>query len=112
MLPVLTGVRIEIDGSTISLLATDRFRLAHRELAWNPRTPDISAAALVRPGSSATPPRRSPPAVRSPSRSSTTGTGEGIIGFEGEHPAVAGVRRRGCSTVSSPRCAACSPPST
>ncbi|MFC6340734.1 DNA polymerase III subunit beta, partial [Nocardioides hankookensis] len=47
MLPVLTGVRIEIDGSTISLLATDRFRLAHRELAWSPHTPDVSAAALV-----------------------------------------------------------------
>ena len=36
MLPVLTGVRIEIDGSTISLLATDRFRLSHRELEWQP----------------------------------------------------------------------------
>ena len=47
MLPVLTGVRIEIDGSTISLLATDRFRLSHRELEWSPRTPDESAAALV-----------------------------------------------------------------
>src|SRR5690606_29987086 len=46
MLPVLTGVRIEIDGSSIALLATDRFRLAHRELTWNPRTPDVTAAAL------------------------------------------------------------------
>ena len=33
MLPVLTGVRIEISGSSISMLATDRFRLSHRELA-------------------------------------------------------------------------------
>ena len=46
MLPVLTGVRIEIDGSTISLLATDRFRLSHRELGWDPRTPDETIAAL------------------------------------------------------------------
>ena len=47
MLPVLTGVRIEIEGSTISLLATDRFRLSLRELQWNPRTPDETVAALV-----------------------------------------------------------------
>ncbi len=32
MLPVLTGVKLEIDGSTLSLLATDRFRLSLREL--------------------------------------------------------------------------------
>ena len=51
MLPVLTGVRIEIDGSTISLLATDRFRLSHRELGWDPRTPDESRGrAGARPG--------------------------------------------------------------
>ena len=34
MLPVLTGVRIEIAGENISLLATDRYRLSLRELAW------------------------------------------------------------------------------
>ena len=58
MLPVLTGVRIEIDGSTISLLATDRFRLSHRELSWNPRTPDDTLAAWCRPRCWATPPSR------------------------------------------------------
>jgi DNA polymerase-3 subunit beta len=47
MLPVLTGVRLEISGSTIALLATDRFRLSHRELTWNPNSPDASLAALV-----------------------------------------------------------------
>ena len=47
MPPVLTGVRIEIDGDTISLLATDRFRLSHGETRLAPRTPDGSAAALV-----------------------------------------------------------------
>ncbi len=40
MLPVLTGVRIEISGSSISMLATDRFRLSHRELQWSPHSPD------------------------------------------------------------------------
>jgi DNA polymerase III subunit beta len=35
-LPVITGVNVEIDGDTITLVATDRYRLAIRELAWNP----------------------------------------------------------------------------
>ncbi|MGI8702067.1 MAG: DNA polymerase III subunit beta [Nocardioidaceae bacterium] len=47
MLPVLTGVKIEIDGGRLSLLATDRFRLSLRELTWNPDQPDIEASALV-----------------------------------------------------------------
>ncbi|GAA0305822.1 DNA polymerase III subunit beta [Kineococcus aurantiacus] len=47
-LPILTGVRMEIEGDKLTLLATDRYRLAVRELRWNPSTPDISAVALVR----------------------------------------------------------------
>jgi len=47
-LPILTGVRIEIEGAHISLIATDRYRLALRELPWKPSKPDISSIALVR----------------------------------------------------------------
>lgn len=47
-LPILTGVRVEIEGSHISLLATDRYRLALRELEWKPTKSDISTVALVR----------------------------------------------------------------
>ncbi|WP_129664393.1 DNA polymerase III subunit beta [Phytoactinopolyspora endophytica] len=47
MLPTLTGIRIEIEGETVTLGATDRYRLAVRELTWNPVRPDISAVALV-----------------------------------------------------------------
>ncbi|WP_432484793.1 DNA polymerase III subunit beta [Kineococcus esterisolvens] len=47
-LPILTGVRLEIEGGLLTLLATDRYRLAVRELRWNPSTPDFSTAALVR----------------------------------------------------------------
>ncbi|RXR21741.1 DNA polymerase III subunit beta [Oerskovia turbata] len=47
-LPLLTGVRMEIDGERITLLATDRYRLALRELTWTPSSPDFSAVALVR----------------------------------------------------------------
>lgn len=91
MLPVLTGVRLEIDGSTISLLATDRFRLSHRELPWDPNTPDATVAALV-------------PAkvLGDTAKSLTSGSdvtialssgraGEGLIGFEGAAPG--GIRR-------------------
>jgi DNA polymerase III subunit beta len=46
-LPSLTGVRIEIEGDTLTLISTDRYRLAIRELRWNPATPDLSAAVLV-----------------------------------------------------------------
>lgn len=47
-LPILTAVRLEIEGSTISLLATDRYRLALRELSWKPAKSDVSTVALVR----------------------------------------------------------------
>jgi DNA polymerase III subunit beta len=47
MLPLLTGVRIEIEGERVTLAATDRYRLAVRELTWQPNHPDISTVALV-----------------------------------------------------------------
>ncbi len=46
-LPSLTGVRIEIDGYSLTLISTDRYRLAIRELRWNPVRPDLTAAVLV-----------------------------------------------------------------
>ena len=86
-LPALTGVRIEIDGETLTLVSTDRYRLAVRELRWNPARPDLSAAVLV--------PAR---ALADTARALTAGAevsialalpgeegagGEGMIGFEG-----------------------------
>ena len=91
MLPVLTGVRIEIEGSSISLLATDRFRLSHRELGWEPATTDASAAALV-PAKVLADTAKSLTAGKEVTIAlSTSGSGEGIIGFEGAGPG--GVRR-------------------
>ena len=34
-LPMLTGIRVEISGEKVVLAATDRFRLAVRELTWS-----------------------------------------------------------------------------
>ncbi|MCL2423294.1 MAG: DNA polymerase III subunit beta [Micrococcales bacterium] len=47
-LPLLTGVRVEMDGEKLTLLATDRYRLALRELVWHPVSPSVSQVALVR----------------------------------------------------------------
>ena len=91
MLPVLTGVRIEIDGSTISLLATDRFRLSHRELDWSPRTPDESAAALVPARVLGDTAKALTAGDEVTIALASSGTGEGIIGFEGH--AAGGLRR-------------------
>jgi DNA polymerase III subunit beta len=86
-LPALTGVRIEIDGETLTLVSTDRYRLAVRELRWTPARPELAAAVLV--------PAR---ALAETARALTAGAevsialalpgeegagGEGMIGFEG-----------------------------
>ena len=47
MLPVLTGIQIEITGDRLRLLATDRYRLAVRDLTWSPADPDATGSALV-----------------------------------------------------------------
>jgi DNA polymerase III subunit beta len=46
-LPILTGVNIELDGDTMTLAATDRYRLAMRELGWDPAEPDLRATVLT-----------------------------------------------------------------
>lgn len=46
-LPMLTGIRVEISGETVVLAATDRFRLAVRELKWSTSSPSLEAAVLV-----------------------------------------------------------------
>jgi len=46
-LPILTGVNIEFEGDVMTFAATDRYRLAMRELAWSPADPDLSATVLI-----------------------------------------------------------------
>ncbi len=91
MLPVLTGVRLEIDGSTMSLLATDRFRLSQRELDWSPHTPDETLAALVPAKVLADTAKSLTAGSQVTIALSSGGAGEGLIGFEGNAPG--GVRR-------------------
>ncbi|MFJ9520345.1 DNA polymerase III subunit beta [Kitasatospora sp. NPDC101801] len=82
-LPVLTGVRVEIEGDKITLAATDRYRFAVRELMWKPEQADISAVALV-------PAKTLQDIAKSLGSGDTVsialasgGAGEGLIGFEG-----------------------------
>jgi DNA polymerase-3 subunit beta len=46
-LPMLTGVCLDIRGDVVTLAATDRYRLAVRDLRWEPTDPGIRAIALV-----------------------------------------------------------------
>jgi DNA polymerase III subunit beta len=46
-LPILTGIRMEIEGDTVTLAATDRYRLAVREFTWKPEQVGASISALV-----------------------------------------------------------------
>lgn len=87
-LPILTGVRVEIDGSRITLLATDRYRLAMRTLDWQPASTDTAAVVLVPArtlGDTARALGASASVELAVGRSS--GAGDGLIGFE------AGARR-------------------
>jgi DNA polymerase-3 subunit beta len=85
-IPMLTGVRVEIEGETVTLASTDRYRLAVRELQWKPERPDFSAIALV-------PARTLADTAKSLTSGAEVsialggagagGSGEGMIGFAG-----------------------------
>ncbi len=47
-LPLLTGVRVEVSGDNITFLATDRYRLAQRDLKWEPEEGEYSTELLVK----------------------------------------------------------------
>jgi DNA polymerase III subunit beta len=94
-LPALTGVRIEIEGEILTMVSTDRYRLAVRELRWTPARPDLSAAVLV-PARALVETARSltssaqvsialalPGQDGGPAVGGSGGTGDGMIGFEG-----------------------------
>ena len=46
-LPMLTGIRMEINADKLTMVATDRFRLAMREITWEPGTTIAATAVLV-----------------------------------------------------------------
>lgn len=98
-LPLLTGIRMELEGEKLTLLATDRYRLALREMVWRPTSPDISAIALVR-ARTLTDVARTMGSSGEVSLALSDGSGVDLIGFEtggrrntsllvdGDYPAV------------------------
>jgi DNA polymerase-3 subunit beta len=84
-LPALTGIRVEINDDSLTMIATDRYRLAIRELKWNPVASGLNTAVLI------------PARVLGDTARALTGgaevsialaasednAGDGIIGFEG-----------------------------
>jgi DNA polymerase III subunit beta len=102
-LPMLTAVSVELDGKTMTLAATDRYRLAVRELDWDPAPGEgehgkvtvlvpartlADAARMMSPGApvrimlrdSGTP-ARSGPASGTPVTGGPA-SGDAMIGFE------------------------------
>jgi DNA polymerase-3 subunit beta len=82
-LPVLTGVRIEVDDDRLTLAATDRYRLAIRELKWQPATGGQTATALVPARTLADTAKSLTGGAEVTIALATGNAGEGMIGFEG-----------------------------
>lgn len=81
-LPILTGVRVEIQGDRMTLLATDRYRLAMRELTWSPSSSDADVVALVPARTLSDTARALGAAADVEMALGRSGTGDGLIGFE------------------------------
>jgi len=82
-LPVLTGIRVEIDGDTVTLAATDRYRLAVRELTWRPEHTGLDAIALV-PAKTLADTAKSLVGAESVAIAlANAASGEGLMGFDG-----------------------------
>ena len=98
-LPMLTAVNVELDGKTMTLAATDRYRLAVRELDWNPApgTAETGRIALLVPARTLSDAARmmshdtdvrivlrhgGEPAGAAPRDGGGSGAAEAMIGFE------------------------------
>jgi len=74
-LPVLTGARLETSGDTLTVVATDRYRLAIREIQWKPATDAETAVVVPARFLTAT-------AKTMPGDDITIGFGDGVVSFQ------------------------------
>jgi DNA polymerase-3 subunit beta len=81
-LPVFTGIRLEVRGSSISLLATDRYRLALRSFPWQPVDADVDTNVLV-PAKLLLDVAKAMAGHEVTLALGSTRSGDGLIGFEG-----------------------------
>ena len=82
-LPVLTGVRFEIEGDQLTLAATDRYRLAVRTMPWRPVDGELSTTALVPARTLSETAKALTAGPEITLALSGAGSSEGMIGFEG-----------------------------
>ena len=84
LLPVFTGVKVEFNGDNLSMLATDRYRMALKEMTWNPAS-DVSEQTALVPGKVLA---EAAKAMLNTDRVTVSlasaVNGEGLIGFEAE----------------------------
>ncbi|GGL01146.1 DNA polymerase III subunit beta [Sphaerisporangium melleum] len=75
-LPMLTGIRVDIDGANVAMAATDRYRIAARDFLWHPEQPGVRAAVMV--------PARVMVEIGRSLRAGevSIGFGDGVAGFE------------------------------
>jgi len=83
-LPTLTGVHIEINQNKITLAATDRYRLAVRELNWQAKNSEIEVNTLVRARTLADAAKSLTAHSQVTLALSPTGSNERLIGFLSE----------------------------
>lgn len=83
VLPVFSGVRLEIDGANLTMAATDRYRLAVRELPWQPADPGLTATALVPARTLADAAKALTSGATVSVALGTPGSGEGLFGLAG-----------------------------
>ena len=82
-LPTLTGIRMEFEGPSVVLAATDRYRLAVREFTWSPESSSMSAHALVPARTLADTAKSLADVDDVVIALAAGGSGEGLVGFEG-----------------------------
>ena len=86
-LPALTGIRVEFEEDRVTLVATDRYRLAVREFQWEPLGPEDDAVSLLVPARTLTEAARSfggsaQVTIGLDSHGEVASGGMGIIGWE------------------------------
>lgn len=81
-LPVLTGIQIRLDGESMTLAASDRYRYAVRTVSWKPEGAESDAVEVVVPGRRLTAISRSL-AKSGPIRVGLNGSGGGLIAVQG-----------------------------
>lgn len=82
-LPVLTGIRVEIEGEQMTLAATDRYRLAVRTLRWAPEEPSMQTTALIPAKTLADAAKSLTSGAQLSIALAAAGSGEGLIGLAG-----------------------------